>query len=33
MLFRVAVSFLNSLIDPDKFTDKNEGTSKIQIFR
>lgn len=29
MLFRVAVSFLNSLIDPDKFTDKNEGASKI----
>ena len=29
MLFRVAVSFLNSLIDPDKFTDKNEGASKL----
>ena len=29
MLFRVAVSFLNSLIDPDKFTDKNEGANKI----
>lgn len=29
MLFRVAVSFLNSLIDPDKFTDKNEGAGKI----
>ncbi len=29
MLFRVAVSFLNSLIDPEKFTDKNEGAGKI----
>lgn len=29
MLFRIAVSFLNTLIDPDKLTDKNEGAGNI----
>lgn len=29
MLFRVAISFLNTLIDPDKLSDKNEGAGNI----
>lgn len=29
MLFRVAVSFLSALVDPDKLSDKNESPSKL----